>query len=62
MYNHFAALLPVTSDAGELLTLNELVNVEGKPWWTKTEEMNGYDCSAKQPKPQKQKKQMNKEE
>lgn len=63
MYNHFAALLPLTSvDAGGLPCLNELVNQVGIPWWKKTDEMNGYDCSKKQPKPSVQKKNMNKED
>jgi hypothetical protein len=62
MYNHFAALLPLPSvNAGGLPCLNELVNQVGIPWWIKTNEMNGYDCSKKQPKPSAQKKNMNKE-
>jgi hypothetical protein len=60
MYNHFAALLPLPSvNAGGLPCLNELVNQVGIPWWKKTDEMNGYDCSKKQPKPSVQKKNMN---
>jgi hypothetical protein len=63
MYNHFAALLPLPSvDAGGLPCLNELVNQVGIPWWKKTDEMNGYDCSKKQPKPSVQKKNMDKED
>jgi len=62
MYNHYAVLIPVESNGGGLLILNELVNQQGIPWWKKTEEMHGYDCSAKQPKPYKQKKELNKDE
>jgi hypothetical protein len=64
MYNHFAALLHMdsTSSSSELPCLNETVNQNGQPWWKKTEEVHGYDCSLKQPKPKKQKKSMNKEE
>ena len=62
MYNHYAGLIPVESNGGGLLILNELVNQQGIPWWKKTDEMHGYDCSAKQPKPYKQKKELNKDE
>jgi hypothetical protein len=47
MYNHYATLIPVESNGGELSILTELVNQQGIPWWKKTEEMHGYDCSAK---------------
>jgi hypothetical protein len=61
MNNHYAALIPGQSPSGQLV-LNDLVNQQGMPWWKKAEEMNGYGCAAKQPKPQKQEKEMNKEE
>jgi len=62
MYNHYAALIPVECHGGGLSIFNELVSQQGTPWWRKTEEVNGYDCSDKQPKPTKQKKEMNKGE
>jgi hypothetical protein len=62
MYNHHAVLIPVECYGGGLSILNELVSQQGTPWWRKTEEVNGYDCSDKQPKSTKQKKEMNKGE
>jgi hypothetical protein len=64
MYNHYAALIPIESvtDSSGLSILNDLVNIEKVPWWKKTEEANGYDFSGKQPKPKKQKKEMNRED
>jgi hypothetical protein len=64
MYNHYAALIPIESvtNSSGLSILNDLVNNEKVPWWKKTEEANGYDFSGKQPKPKKQKKEMNKED
>jgi hypothetical protein len=52
MYNHFAALLPATpTPTGELPCLNEVVNQVGLPWWTKTDQVNGYDCLTKAQSP-----------
>jgi hypothetical protein len=62
MYNHYAELIPVECNGGEFSILNELVSKQGIPWWKKTEKMHGYDCSVKQPKPFKQKKELNKDE
>jgi hypothetical protein len=64
MYNHYAALIPVEpeNDSSGLSILNDVVNIERVPWWKKAEEANGYDFSGKQPKPKKQKKEMNKED
>jgi hypothetical protein len=61
MYNHYASLVPLSSSGDSLELLNEAVNIPGTPWWKKTEEMKGYDCSQ-QPKSSKQKKNMNKDE
>ena len=62
MYNHFAALIPIDNLTGDESILNVLVNQVGLPWWKKTEEINGYDCSGRQPKPSKAKKDMTKED
>ncbi len=61
MYNHYASLVPLSSSGDSLELLNEAVNIPGTPWWKKTEEMKGYDCSQ-QPKSSTQKKNMNKDE
>jgi len=63
MYNHFASLIRIPSNVDvSCAKVNEMVNAVGTPWWKKTEEVHGYDCSEKQPKPSIAKKNMNKEE
>jgi len=63
MYNHFASMIVISPEGtAGFASLNEVVNETGLPWWRKTEEVNGYDCSKKQLKPRLQKKSMSKEE
>jgi len=54
MYNHFACLLPVPHMSGDVQTLNAEVEKSVKPWWTRVDGVNGYDCS-KDVKAKKQK-------
>jgi len=52
MYNHFASLIRIPSNVDvSYAKVNEKVNAVGTPWWKKNEEVHGYDCSEKQPKP-----------
>jgi hypothetical protein len=55
-------LIPIDNLTGDESILNILVNQVGLPWWKKTEEINVYDCSGRQPKPSKAKKDMKKED
>jgi hypothetical protein len=54
MYNHFTCLLPVPHMSGGVQTLNVEVEKSVKPWWTRVDGVNGYDCS-KDVKAKKQK-------
>jgi len=53
MYNHFATLIPIPHLSQADQTLNAEVELEVKPWWTKVDNVNGYDCSLKEVKAQK---------
>jgi hypothetical protein len=62
MYNHFEALIPIDNLKGGKSVLNVLMNQVGIPWWKKTDEINGYNCSGSQPKSSKPKKDTTKED
>jgi len=53
MYNHFTTLIPIPHLSQADQTLNTEVELEVKPWWTKVDNVNGYDCSLKEVKAQK---------
>jgi hypothetical protein len=53
MYNHFTTLIPIPHLSQADQTLNVEVELEVKAWWTKVDNVNGYNCSLKEVKAQK---------
>jgi len=62
MYNHLATLIPIPPMSRAVQTLNAEVELEVKPWWTKVNDVNEYDCSLKEIKPKKGKGKLSKME